>query len=94
MHQCDMVISGSSKARYNNIDGFMRHGRPNDSDLPSNYFALQGQQLYVGAAEQDFKATVQMHNVCRGSLVKICFDYKVFDKCKMKYSSGAHVMKE
>lgn len=44
MHQCNMVISGSSEAR-NNIDGFMRHGRPNDNDLTSNYIALQGRQL-------------------------------------------------
>lgn len=49
MHRCNVVISGSWKARNNNIDGFMRHGRPNDNHLPSNYIALQGQQLCVGS---------------------------------------------
>ena len=48
-HHCNMVISGRSKARNNNIDGFMRHGRPNGNHLPSNYIALQGQQLCVGS---------------------------------------------
>lgn len=60
MHHCNVVISGSLKARNNNIDDFMRHGRPNDNHLPSNYIALQGQQLCVGSfGKQKFKSTLQ-----------------------------------
>lgn len=62
MQHCNLVISGSSRARNNNVDGFMRHGRTNDNHLPSNYIALQGQQHCVGNLEsKNFKATVQLH---------------------------------
>lgn len=68
MHHCNAVISGGSKARNNNIDGFMRHGSPNDNHLPSNYTALQGQQLCVGSfGEQHFKGTLQSHKNSAGS---------------------------
>lgn len=72
MHHCNVVISGSSKARNNNIDGFMRHGRPNDNHLPSNYIAVQGQQLCVGSfGKQNFKGTLQSHENSAGKCTNI-----------------------
>ncbi len=72
MHHCNMVISGSLEARNNNIDGFMRHGRPNDKHLPSNYIALQGQQLCEGSFEKHIsKATVQSHKNSAGECTNI-----------------------
>lgn len=62
MLYCSVVISGSSKARNNNIDGFMRHYRPNDNSLPSNYIAVQGKQLCVGSCgKQNFNATLPVY---------------------------------
>lgn len=37
-------LEGWGRKGENNMDGFMRHGRPNDSDLPLNYRAVQGQR--------------------------------------------------
>lgn len=64
MRHCNMVISGSSEARHNNTDGSLKHGGPNDSDLPSNCIALQGQQLCVGRVRvrrENVKAAAQSH---------------------------------
>lgn len=89
MHHCNVVISGSLKARNNNIDGFMRHGRPNDNHLPSNYIALQGQQLCVGSfGKQNFKSTLQSDKSGMGKCthVNVICCYLYFTIVEILYS--------
>lgn len=71
MHRCNLVISGSSEARNNNIDGFMSHGSPNDNHLPLKCIALQGQQLCEGSKFPKLLCNCMWNNAGKAINVKV-----------------------